>query len=126
MLLDTFAWIEDFQGSAKGRGVGDRLDASPIVYTSPMVLAEVYSKVARVYGSDEADRRVAFVLRAAAVIEPSAELGVAAGRIHHEMKGRVEGFGMADAFILAAARSRKARVLTGDPHFAGVPDAEML
>lgn len=39
----------------------------------------------------------------------------------------------ADAFVrttvslvLAAARDRGVPVLTGDPHFAGIPDAEML
>jgi predicted nucleic acid-binding protein len=126
MFLDTFAWVEYFQGTARGREVRDRLDRTAVVYASPMVLAEVYSKFARTMGSDDAERRVAFILAQTALIEHTGEVGLAAGRIHAEMRGAVPGFGMADAFILAAARSRGVRVLTGDPHFEDLPDADLL
>jgi predicted nucleic acid-binding protein len=126
MFLDTFAWIEYFEGTAKGAKVRQRLDASDVVYTSPMVLAELTSKYTRTSGKDDAQRRVAFVLDHCVMVDHTAELGATAGALHAELKGEIAGIGMADCFVLAAARSKGARVLTGDPHFKGVPDADVL
>lgn len=126
MLFDTYAWIEYFVGSPKGRRVAAHLDSTPTVYTCPMVLAEVASKYVRAMDSATADRHGAFILENAAIVEHTADIGHEAGRIHAEMKPEVPDFGMADAFVLAAARSRDVTVLTGDPHFETVEDAEML
>lgn len=126
MFLDTFAWVEYFEGTAKGAKVRARLDALTVAYTSPMVLAEVTSKYTRLHGPEDARLRVAFILDHCALVEHTQDVGVAAGALHAELKPKVEGIGMADCFILAAARSRKARILTGDPHLRGVEDAEML
>lgn len=126
MFIDTFAWVEYFEGSQKGAKVRGRLDATTVTYTSPMVIAEVTSKYTRLLGRDDAKRRVAFVLDHCVVVEHTAELGESAGAIHAELKGKVDGIGMADCFILAAARAKGVRVLTGDPHFKGLPDVELL
>lgn len=125
MLLDTFAWLEYFDGTEPGRRVGQALDAGP-VYTCPTVLAELTSILTRRKGHEAAGRYVRYALEAGACVDETAEVGVEAGRIHAEMKEGVPGFGMADAFVLAAARSRGVKVLTGDPHFEDVEDAEML
>jgi len=124
--VDTFAWIEYFEGSAKGAKVRAALDEAEVAYTSPMVLAELTSKYTRTSGEDDARRRVEHVLRHCVLIEHTAELGVEAGTIHATLKPKVEGIGLADCFILAAARTRRARVLTGDPRFRDVPDADVL
>lgn len=126
MFLDTFAWIEYFEGTAKGAKVRTRLDAVEVAYTSPMVLAEVVSKYTRLHGPEDARRRVVFILEHCVLVEHTEDIGVAAGALHAELKPKIEGIGLADCFVLAAARSRKTRVLTGDPHFRGVEDAEML
>lgn len=126
MFLDTFAWLEYFMGSAKGNRVRERIEDAPIIYTCPMVLAEVASKLERAINETEAADRTAFIVEHAVMIEHTAGIGILAGRIHAMMKEQVAGFGMADAFILAAARSKGVRVLTGDPHFKGVEDADLL
>lgn len=126
MFLDTFAWLEYFMGGTKGGRVRERLDAADVAYTCPMVLAELTSKLTRTVGASEASARVAFVQEHCVVVEHTPELGIAAGRIHAEMKPRAEGFGMADAFVLAAARSKGVHVLTGDPHFKEFEDVELL
>lgn len=102
------------------------MEAAPVIYACPMVLAELESKLGRALPEDEARRRVDHVIEHAVMIEHRAEIGVAAGRIHREMKRTIPDFGMADAFILASARSKGVRVLTGDPHFRDVPDADVL
>jgi hypothetical protein len=42
------------------------------------------------------------------------------------MKSKNKNFGLADSFVLHAARKIGGRVLTGDPDFRGVKDAIML
>jgi len=44
-------------------------------------------------------------------------IAVEAAKIHAENKVKIPDFGLADAIILASARSRKIKVLTGDIHF---------
>lgn len=126
MFLDTFAWLSYFMGDQRGAAVRERLETTDVVYSCPMVIAELTSKLTRIYDAERAALCVAFVLEHAVLIPHDADIGQQAGLIHHEMKARVPDFGMADAFILAAARSRNTRVLTGDPHFKGVPEAELL
>jgi len=126
MFLDTFAWIEYFEGSRRGAKVKDLLERHAVIYTSPMVLAEIQSKVTRLASPGEADRRVEHVVTNAIVVEHDAELGREAGRIHAALKPTIPGIGLADCFILAAARAKGVRVLTGDPHFKGLPDVDVL
>lgn len=126
VFFDTWAWVEYFEGSEAGKQVRDLLDDEPVVYTSPMVLAEVVSKYTRLLGPEDARERADFILENTALIERGEDAGVEAGRIHAERKEDDPSFGMADAFVLAAARSRGVPVLTGDPHFEGLEDGIVL
>ncbi len=54
------------------------------------------------------------------------DLAKLAGEIHAEVKRKVKDFGLADAFVLATARSRAFKVLTGDSHFKTIPEAVMI
>lgn len=42
------------------------------------------------------------------------------------MRKTMRDFGLADAYILAAARKLDAKVLTGDKHFEGVKEAVFI
>lgn len=126
VFFDISAWLVYFMGDARGAKVREKLEASEAIYTCPMVIAEVTSKLARAHDVAHASRCVDFILGHAVVIDHTIDIGQAAGLIHREMKLKVPDFGMADAFIIAAARSKGTRVLTGDPHFKGISDAEMF
>lgn len=126
LLVDTHAWMDYFEGSARGARVKARIDEAEVIYTCPMVVAELASKYTRALGAAESKRRTDHVLHHSVMIEHTLETALAAGSIHAELKPRVEGIGLADCFILACARSKSARVLTGDPHFAGLDDAVVL
>lgn len=54
------------------------------------------------------------------------KIAIEAAKIHAENKVKTQDFGLADAIILASARSRNMKVLTGDPHFNNFKDAVML
>ncbi len=124
MLLDSFAWMEYFMGTKKGEKVKKSVDDDVQLYTSPIVIAEIYSKSLRTDG--RADERKDFIMKRCATVVIDANIAVEAAKIHAENKALVPDFGLADAFILATARSRKIKVLTGDSHFKDCSDAVML
>ena len=94
------------------------------VICSSLTLAEIVSKFARkqmdfkevVYGITSLSR----------VIEVDELMAVSAGEIHASVRKYIKDFGLVDAFLLSIARSSHAKILTGDPHFKGFPEATML
>jgi predicted nucleic acid-binding protein len=88
------------------------------------VVAEIYSKSLRTDG--KADERKDFILKRCAIVAFDVKIAVEAAKIHAENRVMTHDFGLADAIILASARSRKIKVLTGDPHFKNFKDAVML
>jgi predicted nucleic acid-binding protein len=50
----------------------------------------------------------------------------AAGLLHAEIKSKKKNFGLADSFVLHAARKIGGRVLTGDPDFVGIAEAIII
>ncbi len=126
MFLDSSAWIEYFMGTEKGTSVRKTVEGSGILYTSPIVIAEIYSKSVRTDGVENAEIRKDFILKRCVLVPDDEKIAVEAGRIHAEMKKKAEGFGLADALIVAAARKKGAKVLTGDKHLKALDDVEML
>ena len=126
MFFDSYAWLEYLSGSAAGERVRTLMDQVAVIHTAPIVLAEVYSKLARTVGAEDATQVVEHILKRSAVTIADEEIGVAAGMIHAQEKQRQPTFGMADAFVLASARARSVRIVTGDPHFKDMEDAIML
>ena len=124
MMLDSFAWMEYFMGTPEGEKVQKLVDDDLQLYTSPIVLAEIYSKSLRTDG--KAEERKDFIIKRCAVVAFDVKIAVEAAKIHAQNRVKNNDFGLADAIILASARSRKIRVLTGDPCFKDFKDAVML
>lgn len=124
MLLDSFAWMEYFMGSKKGERVKQFVDDNVQLYTCPIVIAEIYSKSLRTDRNGKV--RTDFIMKRCALITIDADIAVNTAEIHAENKAVHSDFGLADAFILACARSRKLKVMTGDIHFAHFEDSIML
>ena len=126
MFIDSFAWIEYFMGTERGRKVKKIIEGNVITYTSPTVIAEIFSKSVRTDGQDKARERADFIVDRCVLIQTDENIAVEAGRLHGEMKPKARDFGLADAFILASARSKGAKVVTGDPHFKDLDDTVFL
>ena len=124
MLIDSFAWIEYFMGTKKGEEVKEVVESDVQLYTSPIVIAEIYSKSLRTDG--RAEERRNFIVKRCAIILIDEEIAVEAAKIHAEAKKTMEDFGLADAFVLASARHKNVKVLTGDPHFKDYSESVML
>ncbi len=114
MLLDTYAWIEFFNGTDKGKLVGNIIAENPC-FTSAVSLAELSAWVEE----DGAPRQVVFnaVNRLSSVLGLTQETLEISGIVKHmKMKGQ-KNFGLVDAIILAQAKQYNLKIVTGDSHF---------
>lgn len=123
-IIDAYAWIEYLDGSETGRKVASIIENEDEVYTCAITLGEVVSKVARV----GRDTKIAYdvLVSNSRMITVDEELSLQAGLIHCEMRKTIKDFGLADTYILAAARKLKSKIVTGDPHFQGVKEAIII
>ena len=123
-VVDSWAWIAYLEGSVAGEKVRDMIvDERNEIFTHIFSLGEIISKVRR----SEKDTDVAWGAittnsRVFALEKDSKD----AGLLHAKMASKGLNFSLADAFVLSAAKKLGAKVLTGDPDFAGIEDAIMI
>jgi predicted nucleic acid-binding protein len=123
-VVDAYAWIEYLDGSEAGRKVGALLENNGEIYTCAMTIAEVVSKVSR----KGRNVKIAYdvLLSNSQIVDADEELSLQAGLLHCETRKTLKDFGLADAYVLAVARTVNAKILTGDPHFRGFREAVMI
>lgn len=132
LIVDTFAWIELFASSSLGRAVKKRLEAEDRLFTPDLVLAEVARKYARdEQPAETIDARLRSIESISEVIaiDRAAALQVHSADVDLTANARVSRLGkpgLTDAILLAFARSRDGRVLTGDPHFKSLTETAWL
>ncbi len=124
LVLDSWAWLELFAGSAKGKRVEDEISGSAECYTTAVSLAEVTSVISR--RGMPTDQAISTVRSNSKVLPPDMDDAIAAGKLHADVKPKVPNFSLADAFALQAARKMGAVVLTGDPDFRGLKEARSI
>jgi predicted nucleic acid-binding protein len=125
-VIDSYAWIEYFVGSAKGKSATKYIQESDSV-TPTVVIAELSRKLLREIdaGRETIEGRLArlqFVTSSTTVLDLDKELATEAGEIDVERKRKVRDWGLADSIVLAAARHSNGRVVTGDKHFRDLGD----
>ena len=114
VVLDSFAWIEYFNGTSAGEKVQSFLETG-LAVTPAIVVAELSEKHKRL--NREFGPKYDFVKARTSVVPLEEELARVAGELNFERKKKVKGWGMADSIVLATARRSGARIITGDPHF---------
>jgi predicted nucleic acid-binding protein len=114
VVLDSFAWIEYFNGTSAGEKVQHFLETG-LAVTPVIVVAELSEKHKRL--GREFGPKYDFVKARTSIMPLEEELARAAGEVNFERKQRVKGWGMADSIVLVTARRSGARIVTGDPHF---------
>lgn len=124
-ILDSWAWIEYFEGSSKGQRVKNIvLDSRNEVFTHCVSAAELVSKAKRT-GKDVEALWLALTTNSK-ILEAGTEDSKDVGITHANTKSRNRNFGLADAFVLASARKLKAKIVTGDPDFKNIDDVILL
>lgn len=124
-VIDTYAWIEYLEGSEQGRIVqrilfGERGEAITTAVTAAEVISVFIRRGFDMSKALDAMRRLSTLQ----VVEE--HLAEETGVLHAEMKKKINDFGLADAFVLAAAQQLNAKVVTGDPHFAKLKNVVFL
>ncbi|HEX9429518.1 MAG TPA: type II toxin-antitoxin system VapC family toxin [Candidatus Bathyarchaeia archaeon] len=123
VVLDTFAWIEYFNGTSAGEKVQDFLETG-LALTPAIVIAELSEKHKRL--NREFGPKYDFVKARTSVVPLEEELARVAGELNFERKKRVKGWGMADSIVLATARRSGSRIVTGDPHFRDLTEEAIM
>jgi len=114
-------------GTDAGKKVKAIVDSEADEKLTPSIcLAEIYAKVLRTEGQEKAELRRAFIKSRSALIALTEELAVEAARVDVIMKKRTTSWGLADSIVLSTARKRNGKVVTGDPHFRGLPEAHLI
>jgi len=126
-IIDSYAWLEYFMGTAAGEKARKIIDSSEDEKLTPTIcIAEICAKVLRTEGQEKAEAQRAFIKLRSAVVSLTEEIAVEAAKVDVEMKKKIAGWGLADSIVLGTARKRKAKVLTGDEHFLGMPETSFI
>lgn len=122
-VIDSWAWMEYLDGSELGNKAKPSIEGGNAL-TNMVTVAEVVSKVNRM-GKDPS---IAFdaIISLSKIIIGDEDFAKNVGLLHSSIKKRKPNFSLGDAFVLQTARSSNARVLTGDPDFEGIKEADML
>jgi len=124
LVVDSWAWVEYLRGSETGKRVDTRISQAGEVWTTVISLTEVVSKYRREKLSEQT--AIEAISSLSKFELPSRNDAIEAGRIHAEVKTKSANFGLADAFVLQLARKVNCKVLTGDPDFKGLREAELI
>lgn len=130
MLLDTYAWIEYFSGSEQGKTIKDYLGNDAI--SSSITLAEISRKYSREgFKDNEIRRRLLFIASKSLLKEISIEVAFNVVNAYKDLaknakREHLDTPSLADAIILSTARIEGVKVVTGDPHFKGLKEAEYI
>jgi predicted nucleic acid-binding protein len=122
-VIDSFAWFEYFLGSDAGMKARPYIEAGNAI-TPTIVIAELADKYTREKMSFS--EKLNFIL----VRTQDAALDVAiarqSGMLNRERKKVSKRWGLADSIVLATARVRHARIITGDEHFRDLADEVIM
>lgn len=124
-VIDAHAWIEYFIESDKGKRVKEIVESEENeIFTSLITIAEVSSIGAREKRDVELGNKT--ITSLSGIYGISMEFAKEAGILHAENRKKIKDFGLADSFVLLAARKLSAKIITGDPHFKGFKDAILI
>ena len=121
ITFDTYAWIEYFEGSKKGKVAESYVTDEGIVYTPTICLAELKAKLLRdKVLAEKIEKILEIVMSRSVLVSLDGDIALNAA----EFKKR--GLYMMDAIVYATALFNNTYLLTGDKHFQGYDNIEFL
>jgi len=120
IVVDSSGWVEIVRGGERREAFREAIKAAGTVFVPALVVYEVYRIVERLAGEGEADG-IAAHLRSHTVVDLTDEIAIAAAKL-----GKQHRLATADAVIYATAHHFRATLVTGDSHFAGLPDVKHI
>jgi toxin FitB len=119
-LVDSSGWFEYIGDGPKADDFGKYLNDYSLLVVPAIVFYEVHKKLLLTNNDAALQRFVSHAVRAIQV-PLDAELAAEAAKA-----SAVHRLAMADAVIYAAAQTRGAQLITGDPDFRGLPGVIIL
>jgi toxin FitB len=122
ILIDSYGWIEYFLNGPLADKYAPAIEAANETdYITPtIVVYEVYKRLKSIQGEQAALEAYAQLARTK-ITELTSQLALEAAEISHTGK-----LGMADAIILATARSYKAEIYTSDKHLKDYKETKYI
>ncbi len=122
-VIDAWAWLEYLDGTAAGTKIDEYLKKGE-AFTNTVTIAEVVSRVQR-RGMD-ANVALTAIGSLSRIVGINTLFAKEVGLLHAAMKKNRPNFSFGDSFALYTAKSIRAKVLTVDPDFKGLREAEMI
>ncbi len=121
-MIDTYAWVEYFIGSDKGKKVKKILeDEDNKILTPECCLAEIKGWCIR--ENQDFDELYNIIRKISDIQCILTQDWLEAATIRSELRKKHKDFGMIDALIIAQRKRMGCKVVSGDPHFKGMQDA---
>jgi predicted nucleic acid-binding protein len=123
-LLDTWAWVEYFQGSEAGSEVRKLVehDEPATCILSFAELSDLHARAER----PGVDGRLAFIASRGPVLDVSRQAAQRAGATKWAQRRKGHAMGLGDAVIYEVAREHDLEVVTGDEGFHGLEGVKFL
>jgi predicted nucleic acid-binding protein len=130
-VIDTYSWLDYFSSTKKNEELSKLIEQSPDLHTPALAFSEVKRMLLRKIRLGEETRagmaqKLHFIRLNSFIAELDADTAERAAEIADELGQERKGMGLADAVILATARSLGAKVVTGDEHFRGLKDVVFI
>ncbi|MEM0053965.1 MAG: PIN domain-containing protein [Nitrososphaeria archaeon] len=125
IIVDSYAWIELFSGTDKGKIVKEKLSEANEVYTPDIVLAEIARKYYREnFDSNTIEERLSKICEISRIVSVDKDIALKAADLDKRLKDTARNLklrepSLFDAIILAFAETLEANLITGDMHFKG-------
>ena len=116
-MIDSWAWIEYWKGSRYSTRAAKHIEGSEIAILSTVNLTELFSSILRDYDEKHAERKVATVMKRCFLIPVDERIAIDAAKLKRSLS-----LSQSKSTILSTARTRDAKVVTGDKDFKGLPD----
>ena len=123
MLLDSYAWVEFFEGSEKGKKVAEILKKNKC-FTSIVSISEIINWTLK--NNEDFEDRVKRIESLSKILNLNRDIVITAGKINFQHKKLIKNWGMLDSLIYSTALYYNLNVLTGDNHFKNLENVEML
>ena len=120
ILVDSCGWLEYFAEGARADSYAKYLKKVHELIVPTIILYEVYKKVKREVGEEQALRVVA-AMQAGTIIPLPDSLALAAADLSLQFS-----LPMADAIVYATARAHDALLVTSDEHFKNLEGIEFI
>ena len=129
-MIDTYAWVEYLIGSKAGVKAKTFIEGGRGI-TPSIVLTELCKWYLKEIESGRRSQREMqahfnYVGSITEIVPPDATLALQAGETDFMMKKRIKGWPLADSVIYATAKSRAAKLVSGDSHFQSLEDVVFL